>query len=313
MSVHTCDTRTYAPVGRWETLRGTTARFTPDRNYTGKHKGSRHRTKSGMQMRPDTRTGHKRAEPSALALPHRWGPPGAHVRTPANPASHAPRFRRAATKRTPNLAAGGLESRREGAARRRPQASVSFRHRSPAVPWKLGGGASARPAVPLAPGPVAPAAVAHAPHRHQAASPEARPPRLRRPSPESDVPAPQRAQRRRRRRRRSGVRGSAAAILAPAGSDVGGAPAAPTPTRSGARGSRLLGAPTRRDPDGLCWPHCQSLVHRGTQSVTLGGKPASPLLGQADHGRVMAEGFIAPQRIYHPSHGQGCWAWWRTL
>lgn len=169
------------------------------------------------------------------------------------------------------------------------------------------------PQSPLAPGPVAPAAVAHAPHRHRAASPEARPPRLRRPSPESDVPAPQRAQRRRRRRRRSGVRGSAAAILAPAGSDVGGAPAAPTPTRSGARGSRLLGAPTRRDPDELCWPHCQSLVHRGPQSVTLGEKPASPLLGQADHGRVMAEGFIAPQRIHHPSHGQGCWAWWRTL
>lgn len=120
MSVHTCDTRTYAPVGPRETFGGTTARFTPDRNYTGKHKGSRHRTKSGMQMRPDTRAGHKRAEPSAL--PHRWGPPGAHVRTPANPASHAPRFRRAATKRTPNLAGG--DSR---AAEREPRAAARRR------------------------------------------------------------------------------------------------------------------------------------------------------------------------------------------
>lgn len=93
-------------------------------------------------------------------------------RTPTLPRRH---------KADPKLARGGLESRRAGAARRRPQASVSFRHRSPAVPWKLGGGASARPAAPLAPGPVALAAVAHAPHRHRAASPEARPPRLRRP------------------------------------------------------------------------------------------------------------------------------------
>lgn len=71
-------------------------------------------------------------------------------RTPTLPRRH---------KADPKLARGGLESRTAGAARRRPQASVSFRHRSPAVPWKLGGGASARPAAPLAPGPVALAAV----------------------------------------------------------------------------------------------------------------------------------------------------------
>lgn len=77
----------------------------------------------GMQMSPDNSGGTQksRAERTAPPMGTARGPRA----DPAKPASHAPRLRRAATKRTPNLAAG--DSRAAGrephaAARRRRSA-----------------------------------------------------------------------------------------------------------------------------------------------------------------------------------------------
>lgn len=114
---------THAPVGRWETLTGITARFTPHRNYTGKHKGSRHRTKSGDADAPKHSGGTQKSRAELTAPP--MGTGRGPRADPAKPASHAPRLCRAATKRTPNLPSGdsraaGREPR--GAARRRRSA-----------------------------------------------------------------------------------------------------------------------------------------------------------------------------------------------
>lgn len=178
MLVHTCDTRTYAPVGRRVTLTGTTARFTPHRNYTGKHKGSRHRTKSGDADAPRHSGGTQKSRAELTAPP--MGTARGPRADPAKPASHAPRLSRAATKRTPNLPAGdsraaGREPR--GAARGRRSAFAT----SPSGSVEARRGRVNPPRSPLSARPGRPRRGAYAPHRHRAASPEARPPRLRRP------------------------------------------------------------------------------------------------------------------------------------
>lgn len=129
-------------------------------------------------MRPDTRAGHKRAEPSSQ--PRRWGPPGAHVRTPPSPQATHPDSA-APPQSGPQTCPRGTREP-HGGSRAAPPAGVG--QLSPPVP---SGSVEARrgrvspPSSPLSARPGRPRRGAHAPHRHRATSPEARPPRLRRP------------------------------------------------------------------------------------------------------------------------------------
>lgn len=129
------------------------------RNYTGGHKRLATQNQVGdADALRHTQRGHKRAERSAAP---RMGTARGPRADPANPAATHPPSPPRPPQSGPPTWPQGLESRRAGASRRRrPPASVSFGHRSPAVRREPGGGASSRPAVPSAPGPAAPAAVA---------------------------------------------------------------------------------------------------------------------------------------------------------
>lgn len=159
MLVHTCDTRTYAPVGGWEHSGRPWPGLQLTRNYPGGHKrlATQNQVGDADALRHSQR-GHKRAERSAAP---RMGTARGPRADPANPAATHPPSPPRPPQSGPPTWPQGLESRRAGASRRRrPPASVSFGHRSPAVRREPGGGASSRPAVPSAPGPAAPAAVA---------------------------------------------------------------------------------------------------------------------------------------------------------
>lgn len=93
---------------------------------------------------------------------------------PADPAAAHPESA-APSPNGPETWPRGLKSRGAGAFAP-PRVGASASHRFPAVRRKLEGGASARPAIPLAPGPVAPAAVATLLTDTKGHSPEARPP-----------------------------------------------------------------------------------------------------------------------------------------
>lgn len=161
MLVHTCDACTYAPSGSM----GTLGRPLPGLEHTETVRGN---TKArgtepsrgcrcAQTLSRDTKE-QRSAQPCGLG--YRPGPTCA----PRRPRSHAPRVRRAATKRTQNLAAGDLRVAGREPSRRLSSAPASASHRFPAVRRKLEGGASARPAVPLSARPGRPGRGGHTPH-----------------------------------------------------------------------------------------------------------------------------------------------------
>lgn len=152
MLVHTCDTRTYAPVCRWGTLGETIARFRAQGNT--KARGTEPSRGCGCAQTLSWDTKEQRS-----AQPCGWGPPGAHVRSPPTPQPRTPSPPRR-HKSDPKLGRRDLRAAGREPSRRHSSEPASASHRFLAVRRKLEGGALARPAVPLAPGPIAPAAVA---------------------------------------------------------------------------------------------------------------------------------------------------------